>query len=464
MHISQKVLPQHSQGFVLSASMRQAIELLELSHIDLQTYVEQQVMENPFLEIDSYAGNNDPNNETIHEEKSIDESYENTWHSSEKSKILSNDFGSLNHIEAKSPSLKEHILSQINVSFIKQEDRAIAALVIDYLEDTGYLVTTIDIIAKELNISIETLNTIITTLKSFEPCGIFASNLYECLSVQLQERDLWDATTQSVLENISLFADAKIGLLQKKCNCTEDDLYEVLEKIKMLNPKPAMAFNTKEPIIHVVPDVFVNIVNNSSTNNHFEWTVRLNNEVLPKVLINNDYIITNNVKDKKLRKYYQDRMSSANFLIKAIDSRAQNTLKVAQEIIKYQQGFFQYGINKLQPMTLKQIAKLTDLHESTVSRITQNKYIGCSRGTIAMKYFFHSTITNNWNGDSQSTLHIQYQIKELIKNENPDQPLSDDQIVKALSYSELDVARRTVAKYRDLLKIPTSYERKKRYL
>ncbi len=467
MHISHKVLQHQAQSSVLNANMRQAIELLELSYLDLQRYVEQQVVDNPFLELDPYHGDSEMEDGEIrgNDEDITEEYYENVWQTSDKCKRISDDFeSSIDHIEAQHPSLKEHLLSQINVSFIATDDRILASQLVDYLEDTGYLITPTDTIAQELKVSVKRLNSVIMHLKSLEPCGIFASNLYECLAIQLQEKGLWDDKTSIILENISLFAEAKVALLQKKCNCTEEELYEVIEKIKSLNPKPAMSFSVKDPVAYVVPDIFVKSVRTASVDYTHEWLVRLNNGVLPKVLINNDYVATNNIKDKELRKYYQERMSSANFLIKAIDTRAQNILLVAKEIVNYQRDFFEHGVNKLKPMTLKQIAELTDLHESTISRITQNKYISCSQGAFAMKYFFNANVTNTWNGEQQSSLYIQYKIKKLIQHEDPISPLSDDNIVKTLSYDNIDIARRTVSKYRDLLNIPTSYERKKNHL
>lgn len=476
--ISQGQVQKQGQTLAFTAQMRHAIGLLELSNLDLQAHVTQQIMDNPFLEGDSQEGESSSEDvgEAVMQEESetenlydemTSEDYDNVWTSDRRlsSKQDRDNWGngsqSFDHIAADEINLRDHLLSQINTDIEDERDRLIAFALLEALDETGYLTASLGSIALALGASLEDVERVVERLKRFDPVGIFAASLRECLSLQLEEKGALDDRTKTILEYIDLFAEARIQDLLSKVGCTAQELKNSIEGLRRLDPKPGLKFQTSL-VQTLVPDVFVRREKNSKT-----WNVILNSETLPKVLVTQDYKIRaglNFKKDKALRKYYQERMGEANWLVRALDQRAQNILKVVEEIVTQQGAFFEKGVQSLKPMNLRQVADAIGVHESTVSRITQNKYMNCPRGTFELRYFFSASITNAWTGEDQSALQIQHKIQELVKEEDPKKPLSDDTLVLRLSEHNFDIARRTIAKYRELLKIPSSYERKKRYL
>ncbi len=494
-NLLQKQGQQQAQTVTFTAQMREAIELLELSNLDLQAHVDQKIMDNPFLESegdastseanpDESANDNhdtaDPNLETqnsdasehkeqsdaseLYEEMGSDD-YENVWTSDRR--LTSNYDRSdmsmasrFDHIADQSLSLRDHVQSQINTDISDPNDRFLASILLDHLNETGYFTGNLDTLAESLGCQAEHLQNILDNLKQCDPAGVFSTSLRECMEIQLRDLGEWDEKTESVLAYIDLFAEARIEDLLKKTGCTPAELKSIIDRFKRLDPKPGLQFSGA-PLHIVVPDVFIRRSQNQS-----HWIVQLNSETLPKVLVTQDYKIRANLdlkKDRDLKKYYQDRMAEANWLVRALDQRAQNILKIVEELVKQQEAFLTKGVSALKPLTLKQVADAVGVHESTVSRITQNKYLNCPRGTFELRYFFSSSITNAWTGEDQSARQIQDKIQAVVNDEKPDKPLSDDAIVLKLSEHNLDVARRTVAKYRELLKIPSSYERKRRY-
>jgi RNA polymerase sigma-54 factor len=488
MAISQKIVQKQGQTLAFTAQMRQAIELLELSNLDLQTYVNQQLLENPFLEgerQDSEQDNpmplesappaqstEDGEKEKLYEEMGS-ENYDNVWSSDrrltskhDRDTNNSNDLKKFESIAAEGITLRDHLLSQINTDIDTEQDRLIAFALLEALDETGYLTTPLNKITEILGASVADVERVLSDLKRCDPVGVFASSLRECLSLQLEDLGLLDQKARTILDYIDLFAEAKIQDLLNKAGCSAQDLKNFIEQLRRLDPKPGLKFQ-HNLIQTLIPDVFVYRERANDSTSSSPWIVALNTETLPKVLVTQDYKIRaglNLKKDKDLRKYYQERMGEANWLVRALDQRAQNILKVVEEIIRQQQAFFEKGVTALKPLNLRQVADAIGVHESTVSRITQNKYMSCPRGTFELRYFFSASITNAWTGEDQSALQIQHKIQELIKNEPPKKPLSDDALVLKLSEHNFDIARRTISKYRELLKIPSSYERKRRHL
>jgi RNA polymerase sigma-54 factor len=487
MALSQKLVQKQAQTITLSQQLRQAIELLELSHLDLQTYCEQAALENPFLDIEQEQGTDGPSEgegplegaevlegdqapeHTAPEEAPYEalqsEEYDNVWTSDgstpHKNSELDSTLWALENVAAAEISLRDHLQSQINTDIDNEQDRLIAGMMLECLHETGYLQTPLATIAHHLNTSVERIEKVLKSLQQFDPCGIFARSLRECMELQLADQGLLDSKIRLVLEYLDLYAEARIEELLKKVNCSPEELKLILEKIKLIDPKPGLKFSNQAMQTRT-PDVFV-----TWDPQEKGWIVTLNAETLPRVLVTQDYqqrVKADFKKDRELRKYYQERMAAANWLVRALDQRAQNILKVVREIVQQQQAFFAKGVDFLRPMRLKDVAEAVGIHESTVSRVTQNKYLSCPRGIFELRYFFSASITNAWTGEDQSALQIQHKIHELIKTEDPKKPLSDDLIVRHLSEFNLDVARRTVAKYRELLSIPSSYERKRRYL
>ncbi len=480
MSATQKLVQKQGQTLSFTTQLRQAIELLELSNLDLQAHVNQQLLENPFLESSDGAESSsedasDQDNEALSQEdceteklyEEMDsEEYDNVWSSdsrltSRQDRDNLSTLQGFDNIEAHGLTLRDHLLSQINTDIEGEQDRLIAFTLLEALDETGYMTTPCEHIAEVLGATVGDVEKVVTLLKRCDPVGVFASSLRECLALQLEDQGQLDKKTRAVLEYIDLFAEAKIQDLLLKTGCNPQELKRIVEHLRRLNPKPGLKFQTSL-VQTLVPDVFVRRDKGNKI-----WIVSLNSETLPKVLVTQDYKIRaglNFKKDKKLRKYYQERMGEANWLVRALDQRAQNILKVVEEILNQQQEFFDKGVSALKPMILRKVAEAIEVHESTVSRITQNKYLNCPRGTFELRYFFSASITNAWTGEDQSALQIQHKIQQLIKVEDPGKPLSDDTLVLRLSEHNFDIARRTIAKYRELLKIPSSYERKRRYL
>jgi len=483
MALSQKIVQKQSQTLNFTIQLRPAIALLELSNLDLQLHVDQQILENPFLEREAQASQDGPeeeaadsegtpalsqddsDKETLYEEMGS-EDYDNVWTSDRRltsnyDRSGTNDLSGLENIAAQEITLRDHLLSQINTDIDSEQDRLIAFALLEFLDDTGYMTTPLSVLSESLGAPLSNIERVVTQLKRFDPVGIFAHSLRECLSLQLEERGLLDQKTTSILEFIDLFAEAKIQDLLVKSRCTAEELKEVIATLRQLDPKPGLKFQNAL-VQTLVPDVFVREDKQKNI-----WTVTLNSQTLPKVLVTQDYQVRaglNFKKDKELRKYYQERMGEANWLVRALDQRAQNILKVVQELVVQQKGFFEKGVTAFKPMNLRQVAEAIGVHESTVSRITQNKYLHCPQGTFELRYFFSASITNAWTGEDQSALTIQHTLKQLIQEEDPSKPYSDDMLVFKLGEKDIDIARRTISKYRELLKIPSSYERKRRHL
>ncbi|MCK5574994.1 MAG: RNA polymerase factor sigma-54, partial [Sphingomonadales bacterium] len=275
--------------------------------------------------------------------------------------------------------------------------------------------------------------------------------------LQLDELDELDAPMDALVENLELLGKRDIAALKKVTGLNQDDLMDMVRTIQSLNPKPGLAFAPAEHVDTLIPDVFVR------KNPAGMWTVELNTDALPKVLVNTQYYteLTSLAGAKKDKAYISECYSTANWLVKALDQRARTVMKVASELVRQQEGFFTFGVRHLKPLNLRAIAEAIEMHESTVSRVTTNKYIVCPRGTFEMKYFFTSAIQGSDGGEAHSAESVRYSIKELVDAEDPKKILSDDKLVTLLKSEGMDIARRTVAKYREAMNIPSSVERRR---
>jgi RNA polymerase sigma-54 factor len=313
--------------------------------------------------------------------------------------------------------------------------------------------------AKSLSCSVDRVERLLDILRQFDPTGIFAHDLPDCLALQLQEKNRLDPAMQTLLKNLDILADADFKKLEKICGVDSDDLQDMIAEIRALNPKPASDFD------YVISQTAIADVLMEKLPKHQGggWKVKLNHETLPKVLINQDYValVEKGSGDKVEKKFLTDKLHSANWLVQAMDQRAQTILKVASEIIDAQEGFFLFGVEFLKPLTLRDIAEEVGVHESTVSRITIDKFIGTPRGLYPLKFFFGSGVGSSDGGGDISAQAIKSKIKTMIDNEPPKKPLSDEAIAKALQDEGIDIARRTVAKYREALKIGSSSMRRK---
>lgn len=475
-----------TQSLLMTPELRQAINLLQASNLELNELITKELENNPLLERedDTEIQNNkldepedtsdfseeepfspdvDYDNEFddfASDREGYDQASEHDWQDYAKSKNAVHDEG-YDYFEKKlsdNKSLYKLIEEQISLKFTKKIDQVIAINLCEHLDGAGYFRGDCKDLAKKMKIDHKRIIQILNIMKTFEPSGLFAENLAECLKIQLQDQNRLDPIAISVLDNLDLIGQHKTRELLKICSIDQDDLNSVLSDIKSLNPKPAAAYDF-DVTRYVIPDVFVKI------NKQGDFLVELNQMSLPRVLINKRYYNKINGSansNKESQKYLKQQLGSASFLVRAMHQRAETILRVSEEIVKAQKKFLIYGIDFLKPMQLKDIAEAVEMHESTISRATTNKYMHTPRGLFELKYFFSGGADSTIGGNSTSTHSIKYKIKKLIEDETPDNILSDENLVELLTLQKIKIARRTVAKYRESLNIPTSAERKRK--
>ena len=351
-----------------------------------------------------------------------------------------------------------HLMEQLFLDYANERDRMVGCLLIDHLDESGYLRQDIDELAEKIGCSPERIENLLTQMKQFDPTGVFAKDLQECFTLQLEEQGKLDAPMKAFLQYMDMLADHDFKGLADKCGVNETYLMDMVEEIKTLNPKPAGEFDHLV-IQTAIPDV---LMKRLPKNIGGGWRVELNHETLPRILVQNEYVaeISARAKTKEDKSYVSEQLASANWLVRALDQRAQTILKVASAIVEHQDAFFNYGIEFLQPLTLKEVADEIEMHESTVSRVTNNKYIGTPRGLFELKFFFTTALVSE-GGIAHSAEAIKAKIKSLIDSEDPKKILSDDKIVAILKEEGIDLARRTVAKYREAMHIGSSVARRK---
>ena len=357
------------------------------------------------------------------------------------------------------PSLRDHLAEQARISLKNQTELAIAEQLIDRLDSAGFLRKPAEDLAQAIGCDIAVLEKVLKTCKGFDPTGIFASDIAECFALQLAEKNRLDPAMQSLLSNLNLLADHNIKGLVELCGVSREDVLDMIAELKRLNPKPASDYE-HFVVQTAIPDVLMQKRDKSDGGG---WDVRLNSDTLPKVLVNQEYYTTvsQSAKSKEDKAYVNDKLASANWLIRAMDQRAQTILKVAATIVEKQYAFFLYGVEYLTTLTLREIAEEIDMHESTISRVTTNKYIGTPRGIYELKYFFSSGVSGA-GGTDVSAEAVKAKIKTMIsKEEKPKDVLSDDKIAELLKEEGIDIARRTVAKYREALNFGSSVQRRK---
>jgi RNA polymerase sigma-54 factor len=462
--ISQRLDLKQSQSLVMTPQLQQAIKLLQLNNLEIAEFIEEEIAENPLLEKKEAEPNEADAIKDAQSEKAEapSEDFDAGSAMADMGPGGSTNFNKLDNAfensMSKPETLRDHLIEQLHVSFNDPRDQMIAVLLIDQLDEAGYLRTDVTELSEQLGCSIERMERLLNTMKQFDPTGIFAHDLEECLALQLEEQGKLDTPTKILLDNLKLLADHDHQKLAVLCDVNETYLQDIISDIRSLNPKPAAEFD-HVVVQTAIPDV---LMKKLPKNLGGGWRVELNNDTLPKVLINNQYYkeVLSTAVQKKDKEYLTNKLSSANWLVRSLDQRAQTILKVAAEIIEQQDAFFNYGIEFLKPLTLKDISVEIDMHESTVSRVTNNKYIGTPRGIFELKYFFSTALVSE-DGTAHSAESIRMRVKALIDEEDPVKVLSDDKIVDILKTESIDIARRTVAKYREALHIPSSVQRRK---
>lgn len=492
---NQRLELRQSQALVMTPQLQQSIKFLQLSTIELSNYLSQELEKNPLLakeegmeESLEPASNDDNDEEALtHAEKTSEvedvtsdmetTSYEEGATFSEgwepdsralydgapsqrfegagRQYATQNDFAWENNT-AEDVTLKHYIADQIAIEIQDHQQQMIALHLADVLEDSGYLTADLNVLAENLGCTLSDVEAVVALVQRLDPPGVFARSVEECLALQLKDKNRYDPIIATLLSRLDLLAKGEIKTLQKLCQVTEEELLEMVKEIKQLNPKPGSNFSA-ETIQVIQPDVFLKRDGNGN------WVVELNSDALPKLLVNKRYHaeILEKAASETDRKYLTEQLNSANWLIKALDQRANTILKVATEIAIQQRDFFEKGIRFLKPLTLAGIAQILGVHESTVSRVTANKYLATPLGVYEMKYFFSSSIQNAAGEEEFSSKSIQFLIAEMIRNEKAGSVLSDDKIAILLKQRGIDIARRTVAKYREAANIPPSSQRKR---
>ncbi|MGH7035881.1 MAG: RNA polymerase factor sigma-54 [Stellaceae bacterium] len=479
MALSQRLDLRQSQALVMTPQLQQAIKLLQLSNIELASYVEGEIEQNPLLERDEGpaedaaettpaapepASLNEPAREEQIEswdavagaegEGKLDLAGDPSAWKTSASRPENGDLPGLDQTLARATTLREHLLAQLAEEVRNPADRVIGAYLVDQIDEAGYLAIEVPAAAEVLGCVPDRIERVLAQLQRFDPAGIFARDLAECLAIQLKERNRYDPAMQALVEHLPLVASRNIAQLQKLCGVDAADLAEMVQELRALDPKPGLAFDgaVAQP---VVPEVFVRPLGAG-------WAVELNSDALPRVLINTRYYaeVSASLRGKSAKDYLAERYQSANWLVKALHQRATTVLKVAREIVRQQDGFLRRGVQHLRPLVLRDIAQAIGMHESTVSRVTTNKYIMTPRGIFELKYFFTASIAAVAGGDALSAEAVRFRIRSLIGSE-ANEVLSDDRIVDILMKEGIDIARRTVAKYREAMSIPSSVHRRR---
>lgn len=497
MAIGPRLDLRQTQSLVMTPQLQQAIRLLQMSASELLEYVDQELEANPLLERDESGGdgalteamgNEDDRSE---DGMSVVDSVENqtdapmdiddgfTQNDTAFDTAADSAGGtvggsggsdapiqtgggsfdemlpSLEQTLSEAVDLRSHLEQQLNLSIYDASDRLIGAALIDSLDENGYLTVDVAELAAQLGADLEAVAGVLAILQTFDPPGLFARDLKECLALQLQDRDRYDPAMEALIENLDLLAKRDFEGLINICQIDADDLADMITEIKALDPKPALKFETSVSQT-VVPDVIMTPASDGG------WRVELNSETLPRVLINNQYYAElTKTAGAKEKTFVAERFQSATWLVRALEQRATTILKVAIAIIGKQDDFFRKGVTHLHPLVLRDIAELTELHESTISRVTVNKFMATPRGIYELKYFFSHGLTQADGSQGTSAEAVRHHIKNMIDTETADTILSDDQIVAVLKAEGIKVARRTVAKYRESLKIPSSVQRRR---
>lgn len=475
------------QSLVMTQQLQQSIKLLQLSSQELAEYVDQELEKNPLLMAEEEAPAEPETGEgaeTAEEQGgefteegdapvAVDDARQNEqdWQGDEGeaggAEFTYEAYGSSGRavedgeqsrdFAASEVTLRDHLNNQLQMAVTEPAIRIIGQHLIDLVDESGYIKDDLSTLAEQLGGDDALIEAAFAVLHTFDPPGVCARTLKECLAIQLQDKNRLDPAMQAMLEHLDLVADHRVSELSHLCGVDAEDINDMCAELRALNPRPGILFQHME-LQAVVPDVILRRVRGD------RWQVELNAATLPRVLVNRPYYAQLSAKtlDKQERKYVTDQLAVANWLIKALDQRAQTILKVSTEIVAQQDAFFRHGIKYLRPLTLREVAAATGLHESTVSRVTNSKFMATPRGTFELKYFFNASVQSASGGEGYSNKAVQYLIKELVEGEVAESPLSDDAIAEKLKEKGVEVARRTVAKYREIMGIPSSSERRKR--
>jgi RNA polymerase sigma-54 factor len=482
MSLAPRLDLRQSQSLVMTPQLQQAIRLLALSNLEVESFIAEEIERNPLLEggagedlpaaeapaeapdeppsADDFGSGEAPldldvNDENLHQDSAADRALDGGlgmeglsgggWDGDGP------DFDSFASDEV---SLHGHLLAQAGER-LSGSDLLVARQIIEQVDETGYLLASTLDLANRLGVALAEVERILAIVQSFDPTGVAARSLAECLALQAKEADRYDPAMARLIDNLDYLAKGNFSALKRICGVDDEDLGDMVRELRAYDPKPGCRFAGGERVEAAVPDVFV-------ARRGFGWAIELNSATLPRLLVNRRYYaeLTGGA-DRRSKAWLSECLASANWLMKALDQRARTIVKVCSEIVKQQDGFFRHGVAQLRPLTLRQVAEAIGMHESTVSRVTSNKYLACDRGLYELKYFFTSGIQSNDGGDAVSAEAVKSHIKALIAAEDARAILSDDQLVELLRAKGFDIARRTVAKYREAIGLGSSVQRRR---
>ena len=486
-----------SQSLVMTPQLQQAIKLLALSNLEVEAFIAEEVDRNPLLEIapsegddtlDDVARNADDRTgdapiletaeagvedapldidfaaETFHHDAAADGGPDDRVSGHDGMLGLNNASGGdggdgegfdFDSVAADAPSLRDHLLQQAGEVFVGV-DLLVASHLIDQIDEAGYLTASLLDLATRLQVPRAQIEAVLGGIQRFDPTGVGARTLSECLKLQAQEADRYDPAMARLIDNLDVLASGKLAQLKRMCGVDDEDMADMIHELRAYDPKPGLRFGG-EASPAITPDLFV-VARGGG------WVVEINSATLPRVLINRSYHteLAKGAQTKDSKAWLNEALTSANWLVRALDQRQRTILKVATEIVTHQEGFFRHGVTHLKPLTLKVVAEAIDMHESTVSRVTSAKYLSCARGVFELKYFFSNAVGGGGeNGEAASSAAIRNAIKSLIAAEAPDDIVSDDKLVELLRAQGFDVTRRTVAKYREGLGLGSSVQRRR---
>ncbi|WP_319517322.1 RNA polymerase factor sigma-54 [uncultured Martelella sp.] len=500
MALGANLFLRQNQSLVMTPQLMQSIQLLQMPHAELNQFIAQEVEKNPLLEVAGDEAASDDGTDAPETTDSASQDMSSDWFTDERQsdsaahlgdsldsnfesvygddnaparpdapellsqwKSMPGSGGGDDHVDldefvAGKPCLRDHLTTQIALTFKRPDEQAIARHLVDYLDEAGYFRADTAEIAERTGLTTERLDAVLERLKTLDPPGIFAQSLSDCMRQQLLQTGDFTPAMAVLVDHLELVARRDFTRLKKLCGADEEELLKMMQSLRRLNPKPAGAFNSHPPE-SVFPDVIV------SARKDGEWQVELNPDTLPRVLVNRSYLTqikaSHGMSDAD-QTFLNTCLQTANWLTRSLDQRARTILKVGSEIVRQQDAFLKHGVDHLRPMNLKTVADAIKMHESTVSRVTSNKFILTPRGLFELRYFFSVSIASDQgDGSALSAESIRHKIRRMIASETPEKVLSDDDIVAELKQEGITLARRTVAKYREAMNIPSSVQRRR---
>jgi len=445
------------QSTVITAQLQQAIKLLQMGNAELERYIESQTEENPFIDLIRAASDNSgAGNGPVSPELSRYETPARTGPDmARKNPSMGDEFDLIASVVQMRPvSLYAHVSAAADRMFETAKDRILAEVFLDALEPSGWLDKSVEGIAAIAQVDVADAEAVLDRLQTIEPTGLFAQTLSECLRLQAKDQDLLTPAFETLLKNLPMLAAGDLSSLSRACGCDMDRLREMLRQLRSFNPKPGTMQGADDIFVRP-PDLLVR------RGDAGEWLVDLNRSTLPTIAVREDQAADFSKAGKEVAEYVSEQISGAKWLRRAVAHRNETTLKVGAEVVRRQAAFLEHGASHIRPMILREVADAIGVHESTVSRVTSGLMMATPQGTFLLKSFFSVALASTGEDGMGSAAAVRHRIRQLVDNEPQNAPLSDDTIMQVISDEGTHLARRTVAKYRGILNIPSSFQRRR---